>query len=67
VSAPDATAPSPALQLGWHDAIAAFKRQLLAQALVGAGGNRTRAARTLGLQRTYFLRLIRELGIAVPR
>jgi hypothetical protein len=29
-------------------------------------GNRTHTARVLGLQRTYLLRLIRELGVAVP-
>jgi DNA-binding NtrC family response regulator len=42
----------------------AFKRALLAKALMAHGGNRTRAARTLGLQRTYLLRLIREYGLA---
>jgi hypothetical protein len=29
-------------------------------------GNRTHTARALGLQRTYLLRLIRELGVAAP-
>ena len=50
----------------WHDALAAFKRRLLEYALASTGGNRTRAARLLGLQRTYLLRLIRELGVAAP-
>lgn len=50
----------------WHDALAAFKRDLLQYALASTGGNRTRAARLLGLQRTYLLRLIRTLGVAVP-
>jgi DNA-binding NtrC family response regulator len=31
-----------------------------------ARGNRTHAARALGLQRTYLLRLIRDLGVAAP-
>jgi Bacterial regulatory protein, Fis family len=51
---------------GWHEAIRQFKRTLLEQALARANGNRTRAAMTLGLQRTYFLRLIRDLRIAIP-
>jgi DNA-binding NtrC family response regulator len=29
-------------------------------------GNRTHTARALGLQRTYLLRLMRELGVAAP-
>jgi hypothetical protein len=38
----------------WHAAIAAFKRALIERALADAGGNRTRAAQSLGL-RTYLL------------
>ena len=52
--------PAPAT---WHAAIAAFKRALIERALADAGGNRTRAARSLGLQRTYLLRLMREMGV----
>ena len=55
--APIVTAPAT-----WHAAIAAFKRALIERALADAGGNRTRAARALGLQRTYLLRLMREMG-----
>lgn len=51
----------------WPDAVAAFKRRLLTDALVDAGGNRTHAAQALGLQRTYLLRLIRDFGVDVPR
>ena len=47
----------------WHAAIAVFKRALIERALADAGGNRTRAARSLGLQRTYLLRLMREMGV----
>ncbi len=43
-----------------------FKQQLIRATLEAQGGNRTHAARTLGLQRTYLLRLIREFGICVP-
>ena len=52
-----------AAPLTWHAAIAAFKRGLIERALADAGGNRTRAARSLGLQRTYLLRLMREMGV----
>jgi hypothetical protein len=47
----------------WHAAIAAFKRALIERAIAAAGGNRTRAARSLSLQRTYLLRLMREMGV----
>ena len=42
----------------WHEAVRRFKRVLVEQALAQSHGNRTHAARTLGLQRTYLLRLI---------
>jgi len=51
----------------WHGAILDFKRGLIAGALRQSGGNRKRAARTLGLQRTYLLRLMRDFGITGPR
>jgi transcriptional regulator with GAF, ATPase, and Fis domain len=40
--------------LSYHDALAAFRRDLLRQALEQAQGNHTAAAQALGLQRTYF-------------
>jgi DNA-binding NtrC family response regulator len=43
-----------------------FKRRLIETALRQSGGNRTHAARGLGLQRTYLLRLIRDLGVSAP-
>jgi DNA-binding NtrC family response regulator len=55
--------PSPP---GYHDAVCDFKRRLIETTLREARGNRTHAARVLGLQRTYLLRLIRELGVAAP-
>jgi DNA-binding NtrC family response regulator len=48
----------------FHAAIEEFKRGLIVSALRRTGGNRTRAARLLGLQRTYLARLIRDLGVA---
>lgn len=52
--------------LGYHGAVSDFKRRLIEATLHQAHGNRTHAARTLGLQRTYLLRLIRELQVAAP-
>ena len=49
----------------YHGMVAAFKKDLLERALSAYGGNRTHAARALGLQRTYLLRLMRDLGIKV--
>jgi hypothetical protein len=53
---------SESLDLGYHDAIKGFRRELLRHALEMTAGNRTHAAELLGVQRTYFMRLIRELG-----
>lgn len=46
----------------FHKAVKNFKRRLIHSALEATQGNRTQAARLLGLQRTYLCRLIRELG-----
>ena len=51
---------------GYHGAVSDFKRRLIEAALRDAAGNRTHAARVLGLQRTYLLRLMRELRVAAP-
>jgi hypothetical protein len=70
------TAPDPSPQQsstgqrrppGFHGAVSEFKRRLIEATLTQLGGNRTQAARALGLQRTYLLRLIREFGVNVPR
>ena len=55
--------PCPA---DYHDAVSQFKRRLIEMTLRESQGNRTHAARLLGLQRTYLLRLIRELRVAAP-
>lgn len=49
--------------LPFHEAVHFFKRELLKRALAMAGGNRAKAARVLGLQRTYLYRLIRQLEV----
>jgi DNA-binding NtrC family response regulator len=56
----------PLSTAGYHGAVCEFKRRLIESTLHQARGNRTHAARVLGLQRTYLLRLIRDLGVAAP-
>jgi hypothetical protein len=60
--APGGPKPPP----GFHGAVTDFKRRLIETTLTELGGNRTRAARALGLQRTYLLRLMREFAVHVP-
>jgi two-component system response regulator AtoC len=50
------------MDAGYHDAVRSFRRDLLRHALTVSDGNRTHAAQLLGVQRTYFMRLIRDLG-----
>jgi hypothetical protein len=67
-TAPPGGAPgAPGGHGSYHDAVSAFKRRLIEATLLGAGGNRSHAARALGLQRTYLLRLMREFRVDVPR
>jgi DNA-binding NtrC family response regulator len=63
---PGSTQASPPPLAGYHGAVSDFKRRLIEATLHQARGNRTHAARALGLQRTYLLRLIRDLGVAAP-
>lgn len=48
----------------FHEAVVAYKRQVIREALHRSGGNQSRAASALGLQRTYLSRLIKELQIS---
>lgn len=52
--------------MGYHGAVSAFKRHLIEATLSELKGNRTHTARALGLQRTYLLRLMRELNVSAP-
>jgi DNA-binding NtrC family response regulator len=61
--APPPLASSAAPPGSYHDAVAAFQRELLRQALAQAQGNHTAAARALGLQRTYFHRLLKSFRL----
>ena len=47
----------------FKEAVTAFKRRYLSEALVRAGGNQTRAAEDLDLQRSYLNRLLKDLGV----
>jgi DNA-binding NtrC family response regulator len=47
----------------FHASVEEYKRGLIVSALRRASGNRTHAARMLGLQRTYLSRIIRDLGL----
>jgi transcriptional regulator with GAF, ATPase, and Fis domain len=60
------TPAAPKSVVGFHGAVGEFKRRLIEATLAQAGGNRTRAAKALGLQRTYLLRLMREFHIHFP-
>ncbi len=53
------TPPSPALR----DAVEAFRRSHIAAVLARAGGNRTRAAELLGVQRTHLSLLLKTYGL----
>jgi DNA-binding NtrC family response regulator len=51
----------------FHDAVDSYKRSIVEQALDRTGGNQTRAAELLGLQRTYLVRLIRIMNLRSDR
>ena len=54
---------APENPAGFHEAVVAYKRQIIRDALRRFGGNQSRAASALGLQRTYLSRLIKELEV----
>lgn len=56
--------PNPCESGSYHQAVQSFKRELVLQTLESCGWNRSAAARTLKLQRTYFSRLLKTLGIS---
>lgn len=65
IASPPVPPPAPPTA-GYHGAVCDFKRRLIEATLHQVQGNRTHAARALGLQRTYLLRLIRELRVVAP-
>jgi DNA-binding NtrC family response regulator len=65
-SAPPVAPAAAKRVVGFHGAVGEFKRRLIEATLAQAGGNRTQAAKALGLQRTYLLRLMRGFKIRFP-
>jgi DNA-binding NtrC family response regulator len=53
----------PTQDITYKEAVVEFKRRFVGRALQRCGGNQTRAAVRLDLQRSYLNRLIRELGL----
>lgn len=53
----------PAEEMNYKDAVLDFKRRYVEQALRNCGGNQTRAAAQMDLQRSYLNRLIKELDV----
>jgi two-component system response regulator AtoC len=51
----------------YRSRVAAHRRRLVREALEHSGGNRSRAARDLGLSRQALLYLMKELGVMIPR
>jgi DNA-binding NtrC family response regulator len=49
--------------LSYHDGVNSARKQLVVNALKNTNGNRAAAARRLGLEAKYFLRLMKSLGI----
>lgn len=50
-------------EFSYHDAINAFRRELIVRALADAQGNRAAAAKALGLHRTHLMKLLKALAI----
>lgn len=50
----------------YREQVEKARRNILTDALVANGGNRTHAAAALGLSRPHLIGLMKELGIDVP-
>ena len=51
--------------LNYHAVMELYSRQVIEEALRRTGGNQTKAAELLGLQRTYLTRLIKQRGVTI--
>ncbi len=58
----DGCAPVDEVNLPLRDAVRNFRRDYIRRTLAKTGGNQTRAARLLGIQRSFLNRLVKELG-----
>ena len=61
-TAPAVSSVSPSGR-DFHGQVEAFRRDVIRAALAETGGNQTKAAERLGLQRTYLVKLLREFKI----
>src|SRR3972149_875574 len=55
---------SSAIQ-SYHESVRQYQKEIIRRAMEQAGGNQSRAANLLNLQRTYLSRLIRKLNITI--
>jgi len=55
--------PSQIETASLKEATLAFRKAHIARTLAQTGGNQTKAAEILGIQRTFLCRLIRDLGL----
>jgi DNA-binding NtrC family response regulator len=51
--------------LNYHAVMELYSRKVIEEAMRRTGGNQTKAAELLGLQRTYLTRLIKQRGVAM--
>ena len=58
---------SPATRGDFYAQVETFKQNIIKAALIETGGNQTRAAERLGLQRTHLVKLLRALNIREPK
>jgi DNA-binding NtrC family response regulator len=57
------SATTPTEGVSYHEGVNAARKRLVVAALQKTNGNRAAAARLLGLESKYFLRLMKSLGI----
>ncbi len=62
-SSSPASVPMQEVPGGFHAQVREYKQAIIRAALRHAGGNQTKAAELLGLQRTYLVKLLRALNI----
>jgi DNA-binding NtrC family response regulator len=63
VGAESPAGPDHSENLDYREAVGEFKRRLIGRVLDECGGNQTKAAEKLGLQRSYLNRLIKDLDL----
>jgi DNA-binding NtrC family response regulator len=64
IVAPEAEVNNRSAPQSYHESIDEYRREVIVNALAQAKGNRAAAARSLGLQRSYLLRLMKTFSIS---